>query len=100
MQLSDEEREYLLKRIKWRLDHFGPIKEDGSNFSRFETPAHAALDAVEDWLLMIEAERILTALKKPEEPIELAYRGQGVILRLIAWLENLDNFFWKRKSDA
>lgn len=96
MELSDEEADDLLAKITWRLDHFGPIAEDGTHHSRFETPAHAALDAVEDWLKAIETNRILTALNEREKPYPLAYVGQGVILRFIKWLENIDNFLWKQ----
>src|SRR5688572_24831826 len=48
--LTEAEREALVSRIKWNLDHFGPIRDDGQPYSRFESPAHAAADAVYDWL--------------------------------------------------
>lgn len=48
--LTDAERAALVSRIKWNLDHFGPLRDDGTPYSRFESPAHAAADAVYDWL--------------------------------------------------
>jgi hypothetical protein len=90
MKLSDVEVADLLAKIQWRLDHFGPIAEDGSHHSKFETPAHAAMEAVEDFLVDIDARRILSAITDRDEPHGSAYRGQSILLRIIGWIENID----------
>jgi hypothetical protein len=48
--MTDAERETLLAEIKWRLDHYGPRDAEPFQFSQYESEAHAALSAVEDWL--------------------------------------------------
>jgi hypothetical protein len=46
----------LLAAIKWRLDHYGPLDAEPFQFSRYESPAHAALDAVQEYVAARVAE--------------------------------------------
>ena len=48
--LSEDERDELLAKITWRLHHYGPIDAEPFRYSRHESPAHAALSAVEEFL--------------------------------------------------
>ena len=48
--LSEDERDELLAQITWRLHHYGPIDAEPFRYSRHESPAHAALSAVEELL--------------------------------------------------
>jgi len=60
--MSDVDREAqaeveLLAAIQWRLDHYGPRDAAPQQFSRFESEAHAAFDAIlaSDWLAQVKA---------------------------------------------
>src|SRR5688572_27527257 len=46
--VTKPQRDALLARIKWRLDHYGPLYAEPFQYSRYASPAHAALSAVEE----------------------------------------------------
>ncbi len=61
-----------LAKIKWNLDHYGPLDAEPFQWSRFESPAHAALEAVREagWLPPDEvARRVDEALTEVERRI-------------------------------
>lgn len=41
--LADPE---LIAKVKWRIDHYGPLDAEPFQYSRFESVAHAALEPV------------------------------------------------------
>lgn len=41
--LSDAD---VLREVQWRLDHYGPRDAEPFQYSRFESPAHAALSVI------------------------------------------------------
>ncbi len=45
----------VVAKVKWRLDHYGPLDAKPFQYSRFESPAHAAIDGVRDALGLPEA---------------------------------------------